>query len=280
MSQMLSVGYVEQTSFINLERNATEMFMNAALSCNLWLFSLWSFDLHRWWCCDDLTPLHLNVPSGPVCWWSDPVQQTASLVKQTAQVSTSTHTHHHHYPRCSLPLLHIWPCSEQHTAHKTTHHAMWSGHVTRMTCNTDWKVCCGIRHSVLYHRLTYAAWKAIHALGTPSAWPMSEALIESLQFIGWWRDTAPDALTSSAYTGEHAIYSSDFSAFTKRSYCPSVLRFFWPKYHNSDANYPFALRRLPTVELCSPCGEVPWSIAAVNRRARDSSLAMTHTVSV
>ncbi len=123
-----------------------------------------------------------------------------------------THHHHHHYPRCSLPLSHIWPCSEQHTAHKTTHHAVWSGHVTRMTCNTDWKVCCGIRHSVLYHRFTYAAWKAIHALGRPSAWPMSEALIESRQFIGWWRDAAPDALTSSAYTGEHAIYSSDFSA--------------------------------------------------------------------
>ncbi len=41
---------------------------------------------------------------------------------------------------------------------------------------------------------------------------MSEALIESRQFIGWWRDAAPDALTSSAYTGECAIYSSDFSA--------------------------------------------------------------------
>ncbi len=49
--------------------------------------------------------------------------------------------------------------------------------------------------------------------------------IESRQFIGWW------PLTSSAYIGECAIYSSDFSAFTKRSYCPSVLRFFWPKYH-------------------------------------------------
>ncbi len=104
--------------------------------------------------------------------------------------------------------------------------------------------------------------------------------IESRQFIGWWRDATPDALTSSAHIGERAIYSSDFSAFTKRSYCPSVLRFFWPKYHISNVNYPFALRRLPTVELCSPCGEVPWSIAAINHRARDSSLAMTHTVSV
>ncbi len=41
---------------------------------------------------------------------------------------------------------------------------------------------------------------------------LSEALIESHQFIGWWRNAAPDALTSSAYTGERAIYSSDLSA--------------------------------------------------------------------
>ncbi len=34
-----------------------------------------------------------------------------------------------------------------------------------------------------------------------------------------------------------------------------------------------------SVELCSPRGEVPWSIAAVNRRARVSSLAKTHIVS-
>ncbi len=60
---------------------------------------------------------------------------------------------------------------------------------------------------------------------------------------------------------------------------PFVVAISWPKYHIFNAIYPFALRRLPTVELCSPCGEVPWSVAAVNRRARDSSLAMTHTVS-
>ncbi len=35
-----------------------------------------------------------------------------------------------------------------------------------------------------------------------------------------------------------------------------------------------------TAELCSPRGEVPCNIAAVNRRACDSLLAMTHTVSV
>ncbi len=49
--------------------------------------------------------------------------------------------------------------------------------------------------------------------------------IESRQFIGWWRDAISDAITSSAYTGECAIHSSDFSAFTKRSHCPSLLRF-------------------------------------------------------
>ncbi len=35
--------------------------------------------------------------------------------------------------------------------------------------------------------------KSLHALGTPPAWPISEALIESRQLIGWWRDAAPDA---------------------------------------------------------------------------------------
>ncbi len=37
---------------------------------------------------------------------------------------------------------------------------------------------------------------------------------------------------------------------------------------------------MPTVELCSPCGEVPWTIAVANRRARDSSPVITLTVSV
>ncbi len=53
---------------------------------------------------------------------------------------------------------------------------------------------------------------AAYALGTPPAWPMSEAPIESRQFIGWWRDAVSDAIMSSAYTGERAIHSSDFSA--------------------------------------------------------------------
>ncbi len=53
---------------------------------------------------------------------------------------------------------------------------------------------------------------------------------------------------------------------------PFVVAIFLAQIQYSNAIYPFALRRLPTVELCSPCGEVPWSIAAVKRRARDSSL--------
>ncbi len=32
------------------------------------------------------------------------------------------------------------------------------------------------------------------------------------QFIGWWSDAVSDAITSSAYTGERTIHSSDFSA--------------------------------------------------------------------
>ncbi len=57
---------------------------------------------------------------------------------------------------------------------------------------------------------------------------MSEAPIESRHFIGWWRDAISDAITSSAYTGERAIHSSDFSAFTKQSHSPSLLRFSGP----------------------------------------------------
>ncbi len=58
---------------------------------------------------------------------------------------------------------------------------------------------------------------------------MSETPIESRQLIGWWRDAVSDAITSSAYTGECAIHS-DFSAFTKRSHCPSLLRFSGPNW--------------------------------------------------
>ncbi len=56
-----------------------------------------------------------------------------------------------------------------------------------------------------------------------------------------------DAITSSAHTGERAIHSSDFIAFTKRSHYPSLLQFSGPITAYSDAIHPFALRRLPTV---------------------------------
>ncbi len=47
--------------------------------------------------------------------------------------------------------------------------------------------------------------------GNASCVTESEALIESCQFIGWWRDAVSDAITSSAYTDKRAIHS-DFSA--------------------------------------------------------------------
>ncbi len=123
-----------------------------------------------------------------------------------------------------------------------------------------------------------AAW-AFTLWERPWACRLSEALIESRQFIGWWRDAVSDALTSSAYTGERAICSSEFSTFTKWPYCPSVA-IFLAQYNFSDMDSPFALRRLHTAELCSPCGEVPWNIAVVNHRVLDLSPAMTRTLSV
>ncbi len=101
--------------------------------------------------------------------------------------------------------------------------------------------------------------------------------IESRQFIGWWRDAVSDAMTSSGHTGEHAIHSSDFSAFTKRSHCPSLLRFLT---HLLPLWLSVCTSATASVELCSPRGEVPWSFGTVYRRARVSSLAKTHTVSV
>ncbi len=81
-------------------------------------------------------------------------------------------------------------------------------------------------------------------------------------------------MTSSGHTGERAIHSSDFSAFTKRSHCPSLLRFLT----QLPCDYPFALRRLPQwnfVLLAVKChGVSPLSTAV-----RVSSLAKTHTVS-
>ncbi len=71
-------------------------------------------------------------------------------------------------------------------------------------------------------------------------------------------------MTSSAHTGERAIHSSDFSAFTKRSHYPSLLRFSGPTYLLRSS---ICTSATASVELCSPRGEVPWSFAAVNRRA-------------
>ncbi len=68
---------------------------------------------------------------------------------------------------------------------------------------------------------------------------MSEAPIESRQLIGWWRDAVSDAITSSAYTGERTIHSSDFSAFTKRSHCPSLLRFSGPNLYSAIIHLHF-----------------------------------------
>ncbi len=81
-------------------------------------------------------------------------------------------------------------------------------------------------------------------------------------------------MTSSGHTGERAIHSSDLSAFTKRSHCPSLLRFLT---HLLPLWLSVCTSATASVELCSPRGEVPWSFVAVNRRARDSSLAMTRT---
>ncbi len=107
---------------------------------------------------------------------------------------------------------------------------------------------------VLFHRWTQ---RCVERIGNAHCVTDVWTHIESRQFIGWWCDAVSDAITSSAHTGERAIHSSDFSAFTKRSHHPSLLRFSGPITAYSDAIHSFALRRLPTVELCSPRGEVP-----------------------
>ncbi len=110
--------------------------------------------------------------------------------------------------------------------------------------------------------------------GTPTAGPMSVNPYR-ITPIHWLKNHAvSDAITSSAHTGERAIHSSDFSAFTKRSHYPSLLRFSGPTYLLRSS---ICTSATASVELCSPRGEVPWNTAVVNRRARDSSLAMTRT---
>ncbi len=128
-------------------------------------------------------------------------------------------------------------------------------------------------NAVLFHRWTQ---RCVERIGNAHCVTDVWTHIESRQFIGWWRDAVSDAITSSANTGEHAIHSSDFSAFTKRSHYPSLLRYSGPTYLLWSSICTLVTA---SVELCSPRGEVPWSFAAVNRRACVSSLAKTHTVS-
>ncbi len=71
-------------------------------------------------------------------------------------------------------------------------------------------------------------------------------------------------MTSSGHTGERTIHSSDFSAFTKWSHCPSLLRFLTQLL---PLRLSVCTSATASVELCSPHGEVPWNFAAVYRRA-------------
>ncbi len=124
---------------------------------------------------------------------------------------------------------------------------------------------------VLFHRWTQ---RCVETLRESPLRDRVWTHIESRQFIGWWRDAISDAMTSSGHTGERAIHSSDFSAFTKRSHYPSLLRFLTQLTFLRSS---ICTSATASVELCSPRGEVPWNIAFFNRRARDSSLAMTRT---
>ncbi len=69
------------------------------------------------------------------------------------------------------------------------------------TKSLSWQHCA--QESALFHRFTYAAWASRfgNAFCVTDVWNP----IESRQFIGWWRDTAPDALTSSAYISERHL---------------------------------------------------------------------------
>ncbi len=103
--------------------------------------------------------------------------------------------------------------------------------------HTYWSACDA--RGVLFYRWTQ---RCVERFGNAHCVTESETHIESRQYIGWWRDAISDAMTSSGHTGERAIHSSNFSAFTKRSHCPSLLRFLTQL---PFAIYPFALRRLP-----------------------------------
>ncbi len=132
-------------------------------------------------------------------------------------------------------------------------------HIYGCTCMNGHVTC------VLYHRFTYAAWSSSRF---GNAFCVTDVWSPYTHVVNLYRRTRHLLLRFLCLTGR--------SGHTALRCCDFLAQ----KYHISETDYPFALRRLPTVELCSPCGEVPWNIAVVNRRARDSSLAMTHTVSV
>ncbi len=61
---------------------------------------------------------------------------------------------------------------------------------------------------------------------------------------------------------------------------PSLLRFFWPDLYIIFVDFSICTSATASAEPCSPRGEVPWSIAVVNRRVLALSRATTRTVSV
>ncbi len=172
--------------------------------------------------------------------------------------------------------------SNSQTNDAASNYTFLFGFVWFVVVFSDLLFCVRICHCVFWLVIMFSIIGSLNAAWAFTLWErpwacwFSEALIESRQFIGWWRDATPDVLTSSAYTGDRAICSSDFSAFTKWPYC----QIFLAQYNFSDTDSPFALRLLHTAELCSPRGEVPWNIAVVNRRVLDLLRAMTRTVSV
>ncbi len=59
-----------------------------------------------------------------------------------------------------------------------------------------------------------------------------------------------------------------------------LLQFFWPNLSIIFVDFSICTSATASAEPCSPRGEVPWSIAIVNRRVLALSRVMTRTVSV
>ncbi len=78
----------------------------------------------------------------------------------------------------------------------------------------------------------------------------------------------------SSYWRTPAIHSSDSLPSWSGPHYPSLLRFSGPTYLLRSSIF---LRRLPQWNFVLLAVKWPWNIAVVNRRARDSSLAMTRT---